>query len=123
MSSTAIETRLQELENRVNNLFEDLLISYSVLETHAWLLPYYLLATSKDEMFGIFQVIIEAEQGLIERCVTQERRNKMISFLEHWIIKLWPKIQEYKLEEDATSALNDMFGEELTQQFMKTLMN
>ena len=123
MSSTTIETRLQELENRVNNLFEDLLISYSVLETHAWLLPYYLLATSKDEMFGIFQVIIDAEQGLIERCVTQERRNKMISFLEHWIIKLWPKIQEYKLEEDATSALTDVFGEELTQQFMKTLIN
>jgi hypothetical protein len=123
MSSPAIETHLQELENRVNNLFEDLLLSYSVLETHAWLLPYYLLSTSKDEMFGIFQVIIEAEHGLIERCVTRERRNKMISFLEHWIIKLWPKIQEYHLEEDATSALNDVFGEELTQQFMKNLMN
>jgi hypothetical protein len=123
MSSSAIETRLQELENRVNNLFEDLLLSYSLLETHAWLLPYYLLSTSKDEIFGIFQVIIEAEQGLIERCLKQERRNKMISFLEHWIIKLWPKIQEYNLEEDATSALNDVFGEELTQQFMKNLIN
>ncbi len=122
MSSSAIETRLQELETRVGNLFEDLLLSYSVLETHAWLLPYYLLSTSKDEVFGIFQVIIEAEQGLIERCVTQERRNKMVSFLEHWIIKLWPKIEEYSLEEEATAALNDVFGEERTQQFIKNLI-
>jgi hypothetical protein len=123
MSSPTIETRLQQLENRVNNLFEDVLLSYSVLETHAWLLPYYLLSTSKDEVFGIFQVIIEAEHGLIDRCATQERRNKMISFLEHWITRLWPKIQEYHLEEDATSALTDVFGEELTQQFMKILNN
>ena len=123
MSSPAIETRLKELENRVNNLFEDLLLSYSVLETHSWVVPYYLLSTSKEELFGIFQVIIEAEQGLIERCVTQERRNKMTSFIEHWINKLWPKIKEYNLEEDAASTLIDVFGEKLAQQFMKSLNN
>ncbi len=121
MSSPAIETRLQALETRVNNLFEDVLLSYSVLETHAWLLPYYLLATSPDELLGIFQVIIEAEQGLLERCVTQERRNKMTAFLEPWIRKLWPKIQEHSLEADATSALHDVFGDALAQHFLTTL--